>query len=83
MDTPPHWLPSTQAFVDASSAGIGWGMNPVPLVASKLRAGTLVELVPRRSLAVALYWQCTRLPVPMLDRLTDALIAAARSALDQ
>ena len=83
VDTPTHWLPSTQAFVDASSAGIGWGMNPVPLVESQLRDGTLVELVPGRNLAVALYWQHTRLPVPMLDRLTDAVIAAARSALDQ
>ncbi len=83
VDTPTHWLPSTQAFVDASSAGMGWGMNPVPLVASKLRAGTLVELVPGRSLAVALYWQYARLPVPMLDRLTGAVIATARVALDQ
>ena len=81
--TPTHWLPSTQAFVDATSAGIGWGMNPVPLVASQLRAGTLVELVPGRNLAVALYWQHPRLPAPMLDRLTDAVIAAARATLDQ
>lgn len=82
VDTPTHWLPSTQAFVDASSAGIGWGMNPLPLVQSRLRAGTLVELVPGRTLAVTLYWQHARLPVPMLDRLTRAVIAAARMALD-
>lgn len=83
LDTPTHWLPSTQAFIDASSAGIGWGMNPVSLVQPQLRAGTLVELVPGRSLAVSLYWQHTRLPVPMLDRLTQAVIASARLALEQ
>jgi LysR family transcriptional regulator (chromosome initiation inhibitor) len=83
VDTPTHWLPSTQAFVDASRAGIGWGMNPVPLVEAQLRAGTLVELVPGRTLAVTLYWQHTRLPVPMLERLTGAVIAAARCALEQ
>jgi LysR family transcriptional regulator, chromosome initiation inhibitor len=83
IDTPTHWLPSTQAFIDASSAGIGWGMNPVSLVQPQLRAGTLVELVPRRTLAVSLYWQHTRLPVPMLDRLTRAVIASARLALEQ
>ena len=82
VDTPTHWLPSTQAFVDASSAGVGWGMNPLPLVEAQLRTGNLVELVPGRDLAVALYWQHTRLPVPMLDRLTTAVIAAARSALE-
>jgi LysR family transcriptional regulator, chromosome initiation inhibitor len=83
VDTPTHWLPSTQAFVDATRAGIGWGMNPLPLVAAQLHAGTLVELVPGRTLAVTLYWQHTRLPVPMLERLTGAVIAAARSALEQ
>jgi LysR family transcriptional regulator, chromosome initiation inhibitor len=83
VHTPTHWLPSTQAFIDASSAGVGWGMNPVSLVQPQLRAGTLVELVPGRNLAVALYWQYTRLPVPMLDRLTRAVIASARRALEQ
>jgi LysR family transcriptional regulator (chromosome initiation inhibitor) len=83
VDTPTHWLPSTQAFIDASGAGIGWGMNPVSLVQPQLRAGALVELVPGRSLAVSLYWQHTRLPVPMLDRLTRAVIASARLALEQ
>jgi LysR family transcriptional regulator (chromosome initiation inhibitor) len=82
VDTPTHWLPSTQAFIDASSAGIGWGMNPVSLVQPQLRAGTLVELVPERHLSVALYWQHSRLPVSMLDRLTRTVIAAARLALE-
>jgi len=82
LDTPTHWLPSTQAFIDASIAGIGWGMNPLSLVRPQLRAGTLVELLPQRQLTVALYWQHTRLPVSMLDRLTHAVIAAARVALE-
>jgi LysR family transcriptional regulator, chromosome initiation inhibitor len=82
LDTPTHWLPSTQAFIDASIAGIGWGMNPLSLVRPQLRAGTLVELVPERQLTVALYWQHTRLPVSMLDRLTHTVIAAARLALE-
>lgn len=81
VDTPTHWLPSTQAFIDASMAGIGWGMNPASLVHARLRAGTLVELVPGRSLVVPLFWQHTRMQVPMLDRLTRAVIAAARQKL--
>src|SRR5690349_20192427 len=28
VDVPTHWIPSTQAFIDASVAGIAWGMNP-------------------------------------------------------
>jgi LysR family transcriptional regulator (chromosome initiation inhibitor) len=81
VDIPTHWLPSTQAFIDASVAGIGWGMNPASLVREPLQSGSLVELVPGRTLSVPLYWQHTRLQVPMLSRLTHAVVAAARGAL--
>jgi LysR family transcriptional regulator (chromosome initiation inhibitor) len=81
VDIPTHWFPSTQAFIDASIAGIGWGMNPASLVKEHLRVGTLVELVPGRTLSVPLYWQHTRLQVPMLSRLTHAVLSAARNAL--
>jgi LysR family transcriptional regulator (chromosome initiation inhibitor) len=81
IETPSHWLPSTQAFIDASLAGIGWGTNPECLVRTHLEAGRLVELVPGRSLHVPLYWQHTRLQVPMLNRLTTAVVKAAKNAL--
>jgi LysR family transcriptional regulator (chromosome initiation inhibitor) len=81
IDVPAHWLPSTQAFIDASVAGIGWAMNPQALVASHLRDGSLVELVPGRLLSVPLYWQHTRLHMPMLARLTKAVVSASRAAL--
>jgi LysR family transcriptional regulator (chromosome initiation inhibitor) len=81
VDIPTHWMASTQAFTDASVAGIGWGMNPQAMVASHLRDGTLVELVPGRLLSVPMFWQHTRLQMPMLARLTKAVIAASRAAL--
>jgi LysR family transcriptional regulator (chromosome initiation inhibitor) len=56
-------------------------MNPASLVKEHLRAGTLVELVHGRTLSVPLYWQHTRLQVPMLGRLTYAVLSAARGAL--
>jgi len=77
IQAPAHWLPSTQAFVDAAVAGIGWAMNPASIVREHLRSGALVELVPDKPLLVPLYWQHTRLQVPMLDRLTK-LVTAAR-----
>jgi len=81
VDVPAHWLPSIQAFVDASLAGIGWGMNPVALVGEHLRDGSLVELAPGRTLSVTLFWQHTRLQMPMLARLTRAVVSAARRTL--
>jgi LysR family transcriptional regulator, chromosome initiation inhibitor len=81
VDVPVHWLPSIQAFVDAGLAGIGWGVNPLLLVQTQLRNGTLIELAPERSMAVPLFWQHTRLQMPMLARLTRAVVSTARSKL--
>jgi LysR family transcriptional regulator, chromosome initiation inhibitor len=78
---PVHWIPSTQGFVDAALAGLGWGMNPVALAAPHLGAGRLVELLPGRPLDVPLYWQHARLGARLIDRLTRDVVAAARVGL--
>lgn len=80
VELPAHWMPSTRAFVDAGLAGIGWGMNPLPLVQAHLDAGRLVELVPGRRLHTPLVWQHARLAMPVLNRLGNAVLAAARAA---
>lgn len=80
VELPAHWMPSTRAFVDAGLAGIGWGMNPLPLVAEHLSSGRLVELVPGRRLQSPLAWQSASLGAPVLQMLGDAVLAAARHA---
>ena len=77
-----HWLPASQAFVDAALAGLGWGMNPASLVRDHIDTGRLVELLPNQPLWVALYWQHARSAAPMLARLTSAVLAAARETLE-
>ncbi|MFN8840455.1 MAG: LysR family transcriptional regulator ArgP [Burkholderiales bacterium] len=79
VDTPHHWLPSTVSFVEAARLGIGWGMNPEPLVRPLIAAGELVELVPGRPLDTPLHWQHPRLSTDTLDRLTQAVAAAAKT----
>jgi LysR family transcriptional regulator, chromosome initiation inhibitor len=81
INPPCHWLPSSQAFVDGSLAGLGWGMNPLPLVKSHLAAGRLQALAPDKPVDVPLYWQASRLQAPLLAQLTDAVHAAARRHL--
>ncbi|HKX44612.1 MAG TPA: LysR family transcriptional regulator ArgP [Burkholderiaceae bacterium] len=76
-----HRMPSSQAFVDAALAGIGWGMNPLTLVSGHLKAKRLVELVPDRPLDVPLYWQVARLPLPVLETLTRCVTRSASAAL--
>ncbi|RYY58877.1 MAG: ArgP/LysG family DNA-binding transcriptional regulator, partial [Comamonadaceae bacterium] len=79
VETPRHWLPSPQAFVEAAVAGMGWGMHPVSLIADALQDGSLVELVPGSSLPVPLYWQQARAAPQLLEALRAAVRAAARS----
>ncbi|WP_430463307.1 LysR family transcriptional regulator ArgP [Tabrizicola sp.] len=78
---PSHRLASSQGFVDACLAGLGWGMNPEPLVADHLAAGRLVDLSPNAPLDVPLYWQFSRLTAPATEALTRALSAASAKVL--
>lgn len=78
---PLHWLPSSHAFVDAALAGIGWGMNPEPLVIDHLRAGRLAALKPDRPLDVSLFWQQSRIAGPVLSPMTRAVVQAASRML--
>jgi LysR family transcriptional regulator (chromosome initiation inhibitor) len=78
---PVHWLPSSQAFVDAALAGLGWGMNLETTVQEHIRAGRLVALEPSEPLEVPLYWQQSRIVGPLLADLTRAVVATARAML--
>jgi len=82
VEMPQHWLPSSPGFVSASLAHMGWGMCPVDDVRQHLDSGALVRLLPGSDLLVPLAWQHARLKIPMLDRLTDAVVAAGRRVLE-
>ena len=83
LAAPMHQAPSTQAFVDLALAGLGWCMNPLPLVEDALAAGRLVELVPGQRLDVPLHWQHARVGARLLDALTRAVVDTARRRLVQ
>jgi LysR family transcriptional regulator, chromosome initiation inhibitor len=81
VELPRHSLPSSQAFVTATVAGMGWGLHPQDMIASHLRDGSLVELVAGTALDVPLYWQQARAASAVLDGLTREIRAAAQAAL--
>ena len=81
VELPRHTLPSSQAFVSAAVAGMGWGLHPQSLISSHIKNGTLVELITETSLDVPLYWQQARAASALLDGLTREVVAAAGSAL--
>ncbi len=81
IQPPQHWLPSSQAFVDASLAGLGWGMNPEILVKDHLRAGRLVALDARFPFEVPLFWQESRIVGPVMADVTRAVVRTAQAML--
>lgn len=74
---PAHWLPSSQAFVDAALAGLGWGMNLETMVQEDIRAGRLVALEPSEPLEVPLFWQQSRIVGPLLADVTRTVLKTA------
>ncbi len=81
VDLPRHTLPSPQAFVTAALAGMGWGLQPLALIASHLEDGSLVELVPGTPLDVPLHWQHARAASALLDGLGRQVGVAAKAVL--
>lgn len=81
LSPPSHFLPSSHGFVAAAAAGLGWGMNPQPLVQSALEEGRLCELVPNAPLDVPLNWQVGRVLAHALAPVTQAVRKAAAGVL--
>ncbi len=80
---PSHRIASSTAFVDACLTGLGWCLNPAPLVDHHLQSGALVELLPATPLDVPLHWQFARLTAQAIAPLTGAIRAVARQTLVQ
>jgi LysR family transcriptional regulator (chromosome initiation inhibitor) len=81
LSPPSHFLSSTQAFVEAARAGMGWGMNPEPLIREHLRQGRLLPLQANAALDVPLTWQVSRIMAPALAPVTEAVRNAAVEGL--
>ncbi|NKX43489.1 LysR family transcriptional regulator ArgP [Roseicyclus persicicus] len=75
-----HYLGSTHGITDAALAGLGWAVNPEPLVAPLVAEGRLVDLDPAVRIDTALYWQVPRQGAAALADLTRAL---RRAGADQ
>ena len=78
---PTHTVPSSQGFLAAVTAGLGWGMIPELQLTDELADGTLVRLDDDAHEDVALYWQAWSLDSERLNRITAAVRTAATARL--
>lgn len=74
---PVWWLPSSRAFVRGTLDGLGWTMNPLPMVKDYLDGGQLMLLRARAWEDVPLYWQYWRVDSPTMALLTRSVLEAA------
>jgi LysR family transcriptional regulator (chromosome initiation inhibitor) len=81
LDPPRHYVPGSEAFVQAVRAGLGWGMVPDLQVRSRDGWEELVEFDHDGGIDVSLYWQQWRLRSISLDLVATAVRTAAASAL--
>ena len=77
---PAHYVPASADHLEAIALGLGWGM--VPDQQPRGRTG-LVDLDPDGALDVVLHWQQWKLRSAALDRVREAVLAAAARQLDQ
>ncbi|MFF7731595.1 ArgP/LysG family DNA-binding transcriptional regulator [Streptomyces sp. NPDC007984] len=76
-----HYVPTSEGFVEAVAAGLGWGLVPEPQADPLLSDGRLVGIAPDRVVDVPLYWQQWRLDSPALAQVADTVTATAARAL--
>ena len=76
-----RFVPSVEGQLQAVREG--WGVSVVPelRVRELIKAGELVNPLPKFGLDVALYWHCWNLGSEVLDELSRALQAAAKDQL--
>jgi LysR family transcriptional regulator, chromosome initiation inhibitor len=78
LDPPRHYVPGSSSFTEAVRLGLGWGLVP-DLQADTARE--LIDLDPRGTIDVHLFWQQWRLRSAALERVAVAVSAQAKIAL--
>ncbi|MQY37669.1 putative HTH-type transcriptional regulator [Streptomyces sp. RB17] len=76
-----HLVPTSEGFLDAIAAGLGWGMVPEVQAGPLLSEDRLMLLAPGEWMDVRLYWQQWKLDSPALAALAEAVTETAAAAL--
>ncbi|MET1051717.1 MAG: LysR family transcriptional regulator ArgP [Mycetocola sp.] len=78
---PQHFVPVSADFAEAVRLGFGWAMLPDQQSEPLVQRGELVELAAGVPVSVTLHWQQWALRMSALDRVADAMSAAAAELL--
>lgn len=76
-----HWLPSFSGYLACCLNGAGWGLMPRTTVEPNLADGSLIELVPGKSVFVSLHWQSSAQGSEIMRLLSATVVDVARQHL--
>ncbi|MHB9864040.1 LysR family transcriptional regulator ArgP [Streptomyces sp. YIM S03343] len=76
-----HHVPTSEGYVAAVAAGLGWGLVAEAQAEPLLDSGRLVHLAPERATDVHLYWQQWKLDSPALAAVSAAVAETAARVL--
>lgn len=78
---PSHVVPSTADLLSFVNAGFGYSLLPVLQIESELESGQLIDINPKRSYDVKLFWHRWKMSTAIIDKLSDAIQSAALARL--
>lgn len=79
---PRHRVPASSDFARASELGFGWALVPEYQSEAAIQEGRLARLAGP-PVDIPLFWQRWKLRSPLLERIEEAVISAARESLRQ
>lgn len=80
---PCHFIPANESFLRCIDLSLGYGMVAEQQIGERLASGALLDLAPGKHSDIALHWHTWRVQSPKLERLSTAIVEAARRALRQ
>ena len=78
-----HLCPSSEGFLKAALAGLGFGLLPELQMQSQLESGELVDLSPGYALDTQLYWHYWQSESPLMYQLRQNVLQVAKRFLYQ
>ena len=73
-----HIVPSTEGLKKLVLSGLAYGLLPWRIINKYVERGQLVDLFPKKTMKVPLYWHHWRLNMGMHTLLSDAVISYAK-----
>ena len=78
---PSHVVPSTADLLSFVIEGFGYSLLPALQIEPELRSGQLIDINPKRSFDVNLYWHRWKMSTAIIEKLSQAVEKSARARL--